>query len=400
MKNNKKGSVSVFLVFILVAMIGVTAVFISASKQKAYTGISDGAVTLAMRSVLSEYDLTLYERYGLLGFEKNGMESALEINDYVDYTFKGKSPLRKTQVVFGSYSLGNIDVLKKQIIEHMKAGGLLEASQNGVNDYKRETFQDRTLRNKAVLNTLPSKPYGEGIDGIIERIEQIKDNIHSTDGILSGMTDVHLIDKYIMSNFKYATGGELSFPSFFQHEVEYILAGDYSNENNREKVESALKIFRIAMNTAYLYSNKEKCSQTLAAAELLTPGAAPATQAVIITSWATAEAKNDIKLLLCGKPVPLKKTDASWATSLDNVLNNISEDMIDTSIEKGLYYSDYMKIFLHFMNEKIKLARVADLIQINMKTVQDRDFLMKTCNEGMILSTEIYGKEHSYETCY
>ena len=102
---NKKGSVSVFLVFILAAMVGLAATFIYASKQKAYTGICDGALNLAMRSVLSEYDLTLYERYGLMAFEKSGMEAALELNDYVDYSFKGRAPLKKTQASFGDYSL-------------------------------------------------------------------------------------------------------------------------------------------------------------------------------------------------------------------------------------------------------------------------------------------------------
>ena len=89
MKNSKKGSVSVFLIFILSAIIGLTAVFIYVSKQKAYTGICDGALNLAMRSILSEFDQGMFDRYGLLGFDKNGMETALEINDYVDYSFKG-----------------------------------------------------------------------------------------------------------------------------------------------------------------------------------------------------------------------------------------------------------------------------------------------------------------------
>ena len=67
-----------------------------------------------MRSVLSEYDLTLYERYGLLAFEKSGMESALEIADYVDYTFKKDTPVKKVRVAFGDYSMANINTLKNQ----------------------------------------------------------------------------------------------------------------------------------------------------------------------------------------------------------------------------------------------------------------------------------------------
>ena len=121
---------------------------------------------------------------------------------------------------------------------------------------------------------------------------------------------------------------------------------------------------------------------------------------VLVATWAAAEADNDVKLLLKGKPVPLMKDDASWATDLDDILNNITQDCIDTGNRKGLYYSDYMMIFLHFQDEELKLARVADLIQINMKGTYDRDFLMKTAKGGMHLSSRIYGKEMEYETCY
>lgn len=400
MRNSKKGSISVFLVFILAAMIGLTAVFIYASKQKAYTGISDGALNLAMRSILSEYNLALYERYGLLGFEKSGMETSLEINDYVDYTFNGKAPVKKTQVNFGEYSLGNPEVLKQQIIEHMNYESATGGAFKGESDQPRTEYNDRTLRNKSVINTLPSEPFADGGTGFIERMEELKDQIKSVNGILSGVSETYLLDSYIMNHFKYATGGPLYESSFFDHEVEYILSGNYSNAKNRENVESAMKIIRIALNTAYLYSDSERYAQTLTAAEILTPASAPATQAALITAWANAEANNDIKLLLKGRPVPLNKTDASWATSLENVINNVSEGIIDTGTDSGLYYSDYLKVMLHFQNEKVKLARTADLIQINMKAVQDRDFLLKTCNEGMYMNTEIYGKEYSYETRY
>lgn len=396
---NKKGSVSVFLIYILAAMIGITAAFVYAAKQKAYTGICDGILNLSMRSVLSEYDLTLFERYGLMAFEKSGMQAALEINDYVDYAFENDMPVSKTQISFGNYSMADVNNLKAQILEYMKISAAQNVLEERINN-ERADFEDRTLRNTGIIENLPSKPYKGSSISFIDKIEHLKTQAGSVNEILNGMSDTYFIDTYIMHHFKYATGGPLHENSFFQHEVEYILAGELSNQKNRERIESALKLLRIAMNTAYLYSDERRCAQTLAAAELLTPGTAPATQAVIITTWATAEAANDIKLLLKGKPVPFVKTDASWATSLDNVLNNISEGCIDTGIDNGLEYDDYLMLMLHFQDENIKLARIADLIQINMKGIQDRDFLMKTCNSGFSMTTEIYGKEYSYETCY
>jgi len=398
--NNKRGSISVFLVFIIASVIGVTAAFIYAAKQNAQTGISDGVINLAMRSILSEYDLNLYQRYGLIAFEKTGMETALEINDYVDYSFEGKSPVKKTQVDFGNHSLADINTLKKQIIDYMQLTGLKHIAEDKQDDIEIKDWEDRTLRNSGVINNLPSKPFDDEGAGFIERIEEIKNQITSVDNILSSASETYLIDTYVMNHFKYGTSNRIDEPSFFRHEVEYILVGSCSNLKNREKVESALKIIRTAMNTVYLYKDEKRYSQTLAAAELLTPASAPATQAVIIGTWAAAEAGNDVKLLLKGKPVPLIKTDESWATSLDNVLNNITEGVIDTGIDEGLYYSDYLMVLLHFQHENTKLARIADLVQINMKSVKNRDFLLKTCNDGFYLTTQIFGKEHSYETCY
>ena len=397
---NKRGSVSVFLVFIITSVIGMTAVFIYAAKQNAQTGICDGVLNLAMRSVLSEYDLTLYERYGLMAFEKNGMAASLEINDYVDYSFKNNAPVKKMQVDFGNHSLGDINTLKEQILEYMKYSGLNNLIDEEKRDEEIEFCEDRTLRNLGVINNLPSEPFADGGAGFIEKIEQIKDKIKSVDNIFLQTSETYLIDTYIMNHFKYGTSTSETEQSFFRHEVEYILVGSYSNLKNREKVESAIKLIRTALNTAYLYSDEKRYAQTLAAAELMTPASAPATQAVIIATWAAAEAGNDVKLLLKGKPVPFMKTDDSWATSLDNVLNNINDGCIDPGNDKGIYYSDYMMILLHFQNEDVKLARIADLIQINMKTVQSRDFLLKTCNDGLYLTLQIYGKEYSYESCY
>lgn len=397
---NKKGSASVFLVYIISAMVALAALFVYAAKIKAYTGICDGVLNLAQRSVLSEYDLTLYERYGLMAFEKNGMEAALEIDGYIDYSFKKDAPAKKTQVTFGDYSMGNVNTLKKQIIEYMELYAVKDLISAENNNKEREEWEDRILRNKGITETLPSKPFRESGEGFLDKIEQLKDQIKSADEILNNTTDTYLMDKYILTHFKHAAGGPLTETSFFDHEVEYILIGDFSNKKNRETVEKAVKLIRTAMNTAYLYTDEKRYAQTLAAAELMTPASAPATQAVIITTWAAAEAENDLKLLLKCKPVPFNKTDGSWATSLDNVLNNITDGCIDPGVSKGMFYDDYMMLLLHFQNEEVKLARIADLIQINMKAVQDRDFLMNTAYAGMITSTQIYGKEYSYETCY
>lgn len=398
--NNRKGSSTVFLVFILAAMVGVAGVFIYSTRQTVHESIGEGVLTLAMRSVLSEFDIALKDRYGLLGFEKSGMETSLEINDYTDYMFNGKSPVKNIKVDFGDYALSNINTLKSQILDYMELPAAKEMLKNEITDNERTEFYDRTLRNKSVIENLPSIPFCEDRPGFLDKLEQWKDRLTSLESVFDSTSDTMLIDLYILKHFKHAAGGHVYEDTFFDNEVEYIISGSYSNKKNRENVQTGLKVLRTALNTAFIYSDETRRAKTLAAAELLTPEAAPATQAVLITTWASAEAGNDVKLLLKGKPVPLMKSDASWATDLDDVIANLTEDCIDTGNREGLYYSDYLMIFLHFMEEDLKLARIADLIQINLKGTYNGDFLMRTVKGGMYLDGKIYGKEISYETCY
>ena len=211
----------------------------------------------------------------------------------------------------------------------------------------------------------------------------------------------YLMNKYILMHFKNKIDRPSSEPSFFENEVEYILEGDYSNEKNYEKTRRGLVLFRSSLNAIYLYVNPQKRAETLAAAEILTPGpAAVVTQAVLIGTWSLAEAENDAKLLERKKPVALFKDDRTWATDLQSILDNKEKGCIDTKSEKGLYYEDYLMIFLYFQDEEIKLMRIMDLIQINMKGSCDKDFLIRTLNCGFQMKAVINGREYAYETRY
>lgn len=396
---NKKGGAAVFLVFVMTAMVAAAAAFIYMSKHTAYKGIGDGVLNLAMRSVLSEFDLTLQERYGLFAFEKSGMEAALDIDEYLEYSLGDHIPFDNIQLIFSNYSLHSSTVLKSYILEYMKlvcAENLLTDEPDAV---YRQQWEDRTLRNKAVIETLPSRPF-KGSIVFLEKVEQLKEQLSSAEDIFDSASEEYMLNRYILTHFKYASGGPLQETSFFEHEVEYILVGSFSNEENFKKACQGLRILRTALNAAYLYKDEEKRNLTMAAAEVLTPGSAAATQAVLIATWAAAEAKNDVKLLLSGKCVPLAKDKASWATDLQKVLENTAEDCIDPGNSDGLRYDDYLMIFLYFQDENLKLARTADLIQINMKLIQSRDFQMNTCKSGFRLKTECYGKDREYETSY
>ena len=61
-----KGSVSIFLIIILVPMIAITTIFIDASRIKLAQGLADSAADLTINTVLTQYDTDLSDYYGLM----------------------------------------------------------------------------------------------------------------------------------------------------------------------------------------------------------------------------------------------------------------------------------------------------------------------------------------------
>lgn len=408
-KMNKKGSASIFLLLILAAMVMLAAAFSYAAREAAFTSYCDGLLHLAGKSALSEFDWELKERYGLFAFERTGQEVAQMVTDDVGYALQSDHRVRpqEIQVNFASHQLGNSAVLKEQILAHMKFALRKDAldhvlsgrnQQEESGEKEEETHEkNRTLRNRKIIRSLPSFPLIDSSLGFAEWIEQVRSRLSDLGSIFDKTKDTYLVDRYILENFKNAQGTGISYDTFFSNEVEYILEGDYSNQENYRQVRKGILLFRSGLNAAHLYLDREKRAETLAAAEVLTPGpAAVLTQAAIIGTWALAEAENDVRLLEKGRPVTLFKDKTTWATDLDAVLNNFNNGCVDTGSDKGLRYEDYLMVFLHFQNETIKLARVMDLIQINLKGTYERDFLIKTHNGGFQMKSKVNGKERSY----
>lgn len=400
---NKKGSASVFLVFILTAMVALTAVFIYAAKQAAIISYGDGLLNLACRSVLSEFNLELKDRYGLFAFEKTGEEVETQIKEDMDYALRGhqEADIRGISVSFGQFSLADPENVKQQILDYMKAAIAEELLNSGKRGERGQKKEDRTLRNRRIIDSLPSKPLKESSFGFAERIDEIKDQFENIGQIFDRSKETYLLDRYIMLKFKNALNDRVDEATFFENEAEYILQGDYSNKKNQAEVRRGIVLFRSSFNAAYLYLDEEKRAQTLAEAELMTPGPqAILTQAILIGTWAFVEAENDARLLENGKRVMLFKDKTSWATDLDSVLKNRDEGCIDTGSKNGLFYEDYLMIFLHFESESLKLARVMDLMQINMKGTFSKDFLLKNYNCGLRLKAKVGGGERGYDAKY
>ena len=191
-------------------------------------------------------------------------------------------------------------------------------------------------------------------------------------------------------------------------EVEYVISGELDDYEAKADVESKILGIRNMLNLYYLYACPSKRDTAMALAQTLTPGAAAfLTQAVILETWAFAEAHNDLKLIYDDKAVPLLKTDSNWALSLENVFNTNGESYGNDEIKnilprtvEGEDYTDYLKVILCGVPEETKLLRIMDLIQINMKYTYCDYFLLKDYYCGIKYNLRVNGTDYEFEDTY
>lgn len=91
MMGNKKGSITILIcLFISSLMILITA-YIGAAKATALSGTVKSLGLLWGESVLAEYDLNLYNRYGIFGFYGQPADIGGKFDFYANKSFERKN---------------------------------------------------------------------------------------------------------------------------------------------------------------------------------------------------------------------------------------------------------------------------------------------------------------------
>ena len=87
---NHRGSVSVFLVIVLVPMIACASLFVDASRVKSARGLVSSAGDLTLNTVLSQYDVDLNDFYGLMASAQDMDEVINAAGDYFTACIKSQ----------------------------------------------------------------------------------------------------------------------------------------------------------------------------------------------------------------------------------------------------------------------------------------------------------------------
>ena len=406
-QNNKRGSSAVFLSMILAALMVIVMTLIYSVRENCIASCTDGIVSLAGDSVMSEFNYYVQRDYGLFLIRGKDRELTEKMREYVDFSVKNRKDVNVQSVrVSGSdFPASDTSLIRKQIMEHVKvmeagntAGKILRKGDNADKDMSDNDMENAVLRHGPTIVSLPSCSLSE--KSLTQLAKNIAKNEKSIENVFKKGTEKYSMNRYILNCFNNRIY-KADENHFFKNEAEYILGGEKSDRKNEKRVEMALKAMRIPFNLAHIYSDSEKRTAVMAAAEIIAPGAgAAAAQLALASTWAYAEADNDAELLWQGHKVPVIKDRSTWAIDFDSAVEGIAGGTVMPRVEKGYDYREYLQILLFFSDEDVKTARILDLIQINMRKCYEKDFLIEEHAAGIGIDVKVNDRLYRYEKKY
>lgn len=392
-RNNKKGVTAVFLTIIAGAVLSCVIVFIQLAASAASVSYCGNLFNLAGRSVLSEFDLELKSRYGIIAFSRDGSSIVNELKKYVKYTVTDDRYIRlgEVSVDLKDYCLMDCEIFEEQVTDSVNFKNLIVEEETGG---PVETGE-RTLRNSKTINALPSKGMTDtpSVHALVSNIK----NLTGISQLWKNGSREYLTTVYIFSVFKSGMSPADEENSFFRNEIEYIIEGKKSDAANRSAVRADLLKLRTLLNSIYIYSSPKMMKEALLLAETITPGPeAVITQAALIAAWAAMEAELDIKTLDEGGKVPVFKDPSSWKTDINGKVAAGKGEFE----ERGYDYEGYLKILLTSLKKEVRLTRMMDLIQINLQGTYSEDFYIHDCYRGFKFEAQVNGRKMKYDEKY
>ena len=405
---------------------------IGVSRRLTVSSECDVFGRLWTKAILSEYDTHLLDDYSIMAYFGNDDEVTAKLDSYLKYSSQGKlgAHIKGANADLTGYELGDPVNFRKAL----RLGFSINAASEIVNGRGRtyrgldtgEGFDEggRVICNPVVIDTLPSHGTGGSVSGeeLMEKAKSAGDE-NGLMNMLSGAgSEVLLLQKCFDSHVTKSDDKN----HLLVNEWEYVIRGSTDDEENYRAVRTRLFFARNALNLAAIYKDPAKVELIVSIAETISPGPLGlVTQALIAEAWAALETEEDLEDLYNDRRVPVLKTPEQWKTDIGAVLGSdkVKDKLDDTSRELleekqdeisglsgkvntvtrfkyGLNYDEYLLLMISALNDNVRLLRIMDLIQINMKYRYYADFNMMEYYTGVRFSIEANGKSHEFEDAY
>lgn len=190
--------------------------------------------------------------------------------------------------------------------------------------------------------------------------------------------------------------------SALDYEVEYIISGKDSDQDNLEDIVLRLMEMRERANVDFLFHNAEKKSQARELAILILTGLGrleleEALTDAILFAWGYAESVLDVNRLLMGGKVPTVKTSGDWRLPLEDLL--FFRNYMGSGGGNGLGYEDYLHYYLYQSNHVDNRLRCMDIIEANVRLADNHQgFQLDGCLEYLEATVETksdFGYQHN-----
>lgn len=203
-----------------------------------------------------------------------------------------------------------------------------------------------------------------------------------------------IFQEYMMEHLTcYGMGEDTAGISY---QLEYIIAGKETDQDNLKAVATRLLAMREAANMVYLLKNPS-CQAQIHEMSLMicTAVGLPALEGVVSlaleAAWAFGESVLDVRQLLAGGKIPLVKTSESWKLSLEN-LGKLPQILNQNQgqEQKGLSYQEYLRILLGIGKTEQQVLRTMDVAEHVMRAIPGKEnFCLDLCVSYLSVETGV-----------
>lgn len=436
-----KAEVTVFMSMLLVLLMGFIGALMESATVAASKSYERGITDLAVESVFAEYHTTLLEEFHIFAVEmtyETGNYDLEKIQNRLMFYGADETDWEVTQLQL--LSDAGAASYEEQILTYMKEKYGIDklTSLFGDSDSwetQRVDGESATEESKSVNQDLEQQvEEAEGTlsteDNPLDNIEKIKSGsilslvvedmsalstqtidrgaLPSNRSLNTGIDSYKLsnsnaymnrvlVSEYILDHFQVASDALTSDTNSdtnsntnsntLQYEVEYILEGSDSDQENLEGVVQKLLVMRTGANYVCLtQSTVKKAEVSALALTIATASAMPYLSEVIeqalLLAWAYGESIMDIRSLLSGHRVELVKSEEAWQLDLSSLMDlggdSDSQDGLD--MEDGLSYEEYLRILLYLEDKDSMVLRSLDMVEQRLRVTNDLSyFLVDQC---------------------
>ena len=198
------------------------------------------------------------------------------------------------------------------------------------------------------------------------------------------LSDEYFLFGYILEHFNCYGSENSNLPSALKYEIEYLIGGENSDQENLKKVANRILILRFLMNYSYACRDKEINAVAGAMADTLCgvlglPAAGGAVRILLIAAISYGESLLELHTLFSGGEIAAVKDASTWNLYFHNATELLTTKAKVKSGVNNVGYEDYIKLLLA-MNKhpKVIYFRMMDLMQANIALKQP-GFLMEQC---------------------